>query len=120
MSAAGAEIELVMFRPVYPPFHKTPLSNTDEAIVSASGPTPIGNAKALHGWSLLEASGTNTCSIVLYDGSGVDGLSFAPITLLAAQSTRDYFGNNGLICTTGKVYLQIVSGELSGVLYWRD
>jgi hypothetical protein len=119
MSAAGAEIEVLIVQQHYEPFRRTFITATDDATDTASAATPIGNALALHGWALAETTGSAAAALRIRDGSTVAGETLARINLAANESTRDYFGNNGIQVRTGKIFIEIIAGSIEGVLYWR-
>lgn len=71
----------------------------------------------LFGYSFVETTGAAVASLALVDGSSNNGKTTVPINLLAAQSTRDFWGYPGVWCDNG-VWLQMNSGTVSGVIYF--
>ena len=70
----------------------------------------------LAGFSLRETSGTDVAVVRLRDGIDANGDLLATISLAAAESVRDWFLPGGIAFGAG-CYVEIVSGEVEGVIY---
>lgn len=100
-------------------WQKTDLALNVDQGVSVSRAIMSGNVRAVCGWALTEATGAATASIRLHDGNGITGEQFGRINLQANESVRDYFAPHGIRCSTGRVFCEVLSGQVEGVLYWR-
>jgi hypothetical protein len=88
--------------------------------ITASVELPLGGAvRAVYGWAFAETTGTAAAAVRLHDGSQTGGEVFARINLTAGESTRDSFAPNGIKCRSGYLYLEVLSGSVEGVVYWR-
>ncbi len=92
--------------------HALPLSAT----VSPAVAMLYGAACRITGWSLVETTGTARAEIRIIDGRDTTGQVLADITLSAGESTRDYWGPDGIPARVG-VLADIVSGSVSGAVY---
>lgn len=101
------------------PLRAIDLSDGDAAAVSASRQAAGGAVVTLGGWSMVESTGAAAAEVRLFDGSGVGGGLLGIISLVAGASDTETFPGHGLTVETGKVYLDIVSGSVVGVLYVR-
>jgi hypothetical protein len=80
-------------------------------------------ASQLGGYAFTEATGKAGAKIVLYDGSSGQKKELFPITLKANESTREVFlynneGPKGLPLTNAGLYLEVVEGEVEGMVIW--
>jgi hypothetical protein len=101
------------------PIRVTDLSGTAGGAVTTSGIIPAtGVVRQLVGWAIKETTGAAGSNFVIWDGVNTQGKVIVPINLAANESTRDRSGPPGLWCLSGGLYLQMVSGSISGVVYW--
>ena len=98
---------------------KTDISLVAGGAITASRSVISSDVHALMGWALAETTGTATASVVLWDGRGVQTEVFAPINLGINESDRDIFMPKGVRCGSGGIFIQVVSGSVKGVVYWR-
>lgn len=102
-----------------PRWYKSDLSLTLGGVVTASrADIAAGNAYEFMGWSIRETTGSATAAFRLRDGD-VNGEVIANANLAANESIRDLFAPNGVRVNTGRIYLQVLSGSIEGVVYWR-
>lgn len=100
------------------PMNKTDLGLSPGAVVAASRVVVSGDVHMLRGWAIVETTGANPASIRLRDGTGINNEIFARINLAAGESTRDIMSSKGVKCTTGNIWLEVLSGSVEGVLFW--
>lgn len=85
----------------------------DEAILGATA-----NLR-LMGFTAKETTGTAGASFLFHNGTGTgDPATTAPIDLVPGESTREWFGNDGIASANG-IYLERVSGDVRVVAYYR-
>lgn len=70
----------------------------------------------LYGYQFIEITGSSPAVIRLLDGGDVNGAEIVSIALTAGQSTRDWFGQPGLLVESG-VFLNVVSGAIRGAIW---
>lgn len=68
------------------------------------------------GHSVKEPTDAAGASVELYDGTGVSGQLFLPLTLVANESTRDWYPLPGIPIDSG-IFLHVINGEVSGCIY---
>lgn len=73
------------------------------------------SAGRLHGFSLRETTGAASAIVRLHDGFDANGDLIATVSLIAAESVRDWF-EGGLAFGAG-LYAEIVSGAVEGAIY---
>lgn len=100
-------------------WRKTDLGANPGTAVAASRQVLGGDVRAVCGWSVAETTGTAGAIVRLHDGSQTTGEVFTRINLVANESVRDIWPGKGIRCFTGRVFLEVVSGSVEGVLYWR-
>ena len=98
---------------------KTDIGPSVAAAVVASRQVLGGDVRALCGWSVAETTGAASAAIRFHDGSSATGEVFTRINLVANESNREYFTKDGVRCFTGRIYLEVISGSVEGVIYWR-
>jgi hypothetical protein len=98
--------------------NKTDLAATPGGAVAASRLVLNTDVHAIVGWSVAETSGTTPAAIRLIDGATNTGEVFTRINLLASESVRDWYIPKGVRCSTGRMFLQVISGSVEGVVYW--
>lgn len=101
------------------PQRALPLSPDGVATPAVSGPVTGGATLMLLGWSARETTGAAAASFDLYDGSSAGGAPLGVQNLASGASETVLFETPGILLATGKVYLQVVSGSLAGVVYVR-
>lgn len=105
--------------PWWRPIRKSDIAPTAAGAVTASGQlAPTGVCKQVIGWAIKETTGSVGATFTLWDGVNTEGTVIVPITLSANESTRDRSGPPGIQCVSGGLYLQVISGSISGVVYW--
>lgn len=97
---------------------KTDLAANPAGAVAASRQVLNSDVHALLGWSIAETTGTAGATIRLFDGANASGEQFTRINLQANESVRDWFIPKGIRCFTGRIFLQVISGSVEGVVYW--
>lgn len=70
----------------------------------------------LYGWGFEETTGTTPALCSLIDGTNAGGQTIVPISLLANESTRDFFGKPGLRVRNG-VFLNVISGSVRATIW---
>lgn len=98
---------------------KTDISAGVGVAVTASRQVLGGDARAFCGWSIAETTNVSTAAVRFHDGSGTGGEILSRINLAINESNREYFTPHGLECFTGKIYLEVISGSVEGVIFWR-
>lgn len=98
--------------------NKTDFGPTPGAAVNASRVVLNTDVHAILGWSICETSGVSNAQVRLIDGGAVGGEVFARVNLLANESVRDWYIPKGIRCFTGRLFLQVISGSVEGVVYW--
>lgn len=91
-------------------------AKTSSAAIISSGVNKV------VGWALSETTASVGASAAFYDNATAatgTALSGPLITLASNESIRDFFGEIGLLCATGGVYLSVISGSVSGAVYWE-
>ena len=104
--------------------HRWPIRSTDVSsgvgvAISASTQVLAGDVCELLGYSLVETSGAAVMSFRLHDGSGTADTLLAVGGAAASTSTSLILPEHGIEVLTGKVFIEVTSGHLAGVIYWR-
>lgn len=71
------------------------------------------------GWSFVESTGAAAAAFELLDGNDQNGIDAVEFTLTANQSTRDFWGDDGIYFESGP-YLNVLSGSVKGALWYVD
>lgn len=100
-------------------WRKTDFSRFVNGAVTTNRAILGGDVSSIGGWSVAETTGTAGAAIRLHDGQNITGEAIVRINLAANESTRDLFPRKGIECYTGRVFLEVISGSVEGVLYWR-
>lgn len=79
---------------------------------------PVGGHVILFGFAVAETSGTTTATVNLYDGTDNTGLRAVPISLIANESTSEFFGPQGVHFRNG-IYV-VTTGSVVGSLFISD
>lgn len=95
----------------YPALH-IPLSAVSVSMLLVS------TGVLLLGWSVLEPTGAAGFSAYLVNGEGADGDYGAVLGLAQGASATNTLGTRGVWLRRG-LYLQILSGSVSGAIYYR-
>lgn len=98
---------------------KTDIATSPGAAITASRQVLAGDVRAIGGWGFAETTGTAGASLRLRDGNSATGEVFIRVNLASNESTRDYFPKDGVHCLTGRVFIEVLSGSVEGVIYWR-
>ena len=77
-----------------------------------------GDVSRLLGWSIRETTGTGTAVFRLRDGNNANASVLANANFAANESIRDFWFPAGIHVATGRIFLEIVSGSIEGVLYY--
>ena len=101
------------------PWEKTDIGPTPAAAVAASRAINIGDIAVLCGYAVAETTGTATAAIRLRDGNNANGEVIARVNLVANESVRDFWTPDGVRVFTGHLFLEVVSGSVEGVVYWK-
>lgn len=101
------------------PYKKTDLGKTPGVAVTVSRQVFAGDVCTLYGWAVAETTGAASAAIRLRDGLDANAEVIARINLLASESDRDTFTPHGIIVSTGHLWLEVLSGSVEGVLFWR-
>jgi hypothetical protein len=72
----------------------------------------------LFGWNITESSGAATAKVRLWDGTNNSGNYLATITLGANESNREWFPDQSPQIRNNALFLEIVSGEIEGSVWW--
>lgn len=97
---------------------KTDIATAPGGAVAASRLVLNTDAHAVMGWEFAETTGNAGATIRLHDGNSANGEVFTRINLQANESVRDWFIPRGIRCFTGRVFLEVLSGSVEGVIYW--
>lgn len=95
---------------------------TDRNNIPISVPATVAGATfatgpvRLMGWALKESTGAAAAAFELYDGTDTTAQSLAPVTLVANESIRDWFGTHGIICERG-LFINVTAGSVRGTLF---
>lgn len=73
----------------------------------------------LVGWSVIEPTGAAAVVALLLNGQGADADVVGAIGLAASGNSNHSMSAAGVDCPTG-IYLQIVSGQLTGAIHFRN
>ena len=87
------------------------------SLPAASGQVE-GRPGRLMGFAVRESSGAAGATFRLYSGGDANGQPVAPVSLSPNESTREWWGPNGVRCDAG-LYFQLVGGSLEGVAYYE-
>lgn len=98
---------------------KTDLSAGIAGAVAASRQVLAGgDVRAMIGYAIRETTGTAGAVIRFHDGNGPGTEVIAPVSLAAGESDRSILGSHGITVSTGRIFLEVVSGSVEGVVYW--
>jgi hypothetical protein len=78
--------------------------------------TAITGAGILFGYSFTETTGGAVAEVQLLDGTDTGGAFITDITLLADESTRDWFGLPGLVFRNS-LFVDVVAGSVAGAVW---
>jgi hypothetical protein len=81
--------------------------------------TTIGGHVVLYGWALKETTGAAAAELDIYNGADASGDDVIPVVFSAGQSTRDWFGPQGLALSIG-YFPVLVSGAIAGTVFIGD
>jgi hypothetical protein len=81
-------------------------------------------AANLGGFAFREVTGKASAVVIIRDGTSSAGKEIEPISLNPSESTRELYwfgseGPRGIPITTGGIYLEVVSGEIEGMVIWE-
>lgn len=93
-----------------------PASRSEPIPATTASVQVLGGAAFLHGWALMESTGSAGAVVRFRDGTGTDGVVIAPISLTGGESTRDFFPGAGVAVRSG-LFLEVVSGEVEGAAW---
>lgn len=98
--------------------NKTDIATAPGGAVTASRIVINSDVHAILGWAFAETTGTAGATIRIHDGSSATGEVFARINLTSNESVRDWYIPKGIRCFTGRIFIEIISGSVEGVIYW--
>lgn len=99
------------------PLSPNPATASQQLVCEADGVAiaPTG----LIGWSAAESTGSAAAKFRLHDGSSSsDPALTATINLAAGASSEPWFGDQTIEVTSGKIYVDVISGSVEAVIYW--
>lgn len=70
----------------------------------------------LYGFSLTETTGQTSAAVQLRDGGDANGALVSDISLVPAESTRDWYGQPGIRIESG-LFLSVLSGAVRGSIW---
>jgi hypothetical protein len=70
----------------------------------------------LKGWAVRETTGAAVAAFTIRDGLGATGLMVAPVNLAANESSREWFGEAGLVLEGG-VFIDVTAGSIEGAVW---
>lgn len=117
--AALEVLELLLGGGHHYPMEKTDIGATPGAAVVASRVINAGDIAVLMGYALAETTGAASAAIRLRDGNLAAGEVIARVDLLANESVRDFWTPHGVRVATGHLFLEVVSGSVEGVVFWK-
>lgn len=100
-------------------WNKTDIAPTVAGTDTATRILLGGDVRAVCGWAIAETTGAASAAIRLHDGRLATGEQFGRVNLIASESVRDTFVPHGVRCYTGAVTIEVLSGSVEGVLFWR-
>jgi hypothetical protein len=98
--------------------NKTDIALSPGGAITAGRIVINSDAHAILGWAFAETTGAAGATVRIHDGSNANGEVFARINLQANESVRDWYIPKGVRCFTGRVFVNVVSGSVEGVIYW--
>lgn len=117
--AALEVLELLLGGGRHYPYEKSDIGATPAAAVGASRVINAGDIAVLIGYALAETTGAASAAIRLRDGNLATGEVIARVDLLANESVRDFWTPHGVRVATGHLFLEVVSGSVEGVVFWK-
>jgi hypothetical protein len=100
-------------------YEKTDIGATPAVAVNASRQVLGGDVHSFIGVNVTETTGAAGAQFRLLDGSAV-GAMVIHSAQVAQKTTYSYFtSDHGIRVQTGRIFIQIISGSLEGVVYWR-
>lgn len=76
-----------------------------------------GDVTRLLGWSIRETAGAGA-AFRLHDGNNASTPVLANANFAANESIRDFWFPAGILVATGRIWLEVLSGSIEGVLYY--
>lgn len=98
---------------------KTDMSAGTAAAIVASRQILGGDVRSVGGWAVSETTGAAAAAVRLHDGNGAAGEVIARISVPSGGMSFVLVHGKGIEVTTGRVFLEVVSGSVEGVLFWR-
>lgn len=78
---------------------------------------PLSNARvALMGWSIKNLSSSAAAELDIYNSGSASGDVVFPVTLAGNESSREWFGPNGILLDSG-LAVAVQSGSVSGAMF---
>lgn len=71
---------------------------------------------ALMGWSIKNLSAAATAELDIYNSGAAQGEIVFPVTLAANESSREWFGPNGVLFDSG-LSINVAAGNIDGTLF---
>lgn len=86
---------------------------------AGAGAEVSGNARYLMGWSVANESTTALAAFIIYNNTEVGGQAVHPVNLYDNESSREWFGPDGIWMAVG-VWFQVTAGTISGSVFVAD
>ena len=86
--------------------------------VNATSKVLVNYSVRFFGYALRNMSTSAEARLDLYDGADTTGPSVFPINLGGDETTRDWFGPNGILFKNG-VTINVTVGEVKGAIFTR-
>lgn len=98
--------------------HRDDIAKSPAGAITASRLVVPGDACVMFGWAIRETTAAAGASFRLWDGNAAGTELLANCNLASNESDRDWFGPQGIVVQTGRIFIEVVSGSLEGVVYW--
>jgi hypothetical protein len=94
---------------------ETPLPNHEKV---GEEEAKVQSVSTIYGWTITESTGDAKAKVRLWDGTSNAGYYITTITLESNESTRDFFPVETPTIYNDAIYLEIVSGEVEGCVFY--
>ena len=102
-----------------PYWRKTDISAGIAAAVTVSRQVLAGDVRQVGGWSIRETTGAASAMVRFIEGNAVGGEVICPVGIPQGTTVTVAPTAPGIQVFTGRVFMQVVSGSVEGVIYWR-
>lgn len=86
--------------------------------LNGAGTPLLAFSVVLYGWALRNVSGSTLATLDIYDNNSVAGIPVFPINLAANETSREWFGDRGLMFLNG-LYVNVTAQEVKGSIFYR-